>query len=233
MLYDLLIQLEKSFTASPLAGLAVSFLAGVLVFFSPCILPLVPVTLGITGAVSASSRMKGLAISAVFVLGICCTYTLLGIVAAFFGILINKFLLNPVVYLLLGVLFLFLGSVTLGIVHIGLPFFSMEYNPSRRGIFLFLLGMASGLAVIPCNYPVLGAILTMISLRQNVWYGALALFLFSLGYGTMLMILGTFTALLRKLPAQGKYLLIVKRALGVILILIGLYFFYKGIRIAL
>ena len=91
--------------------------------------------------------------------------------------------------------------------------------------------MISALTVAPCIFPVLGAILTLISLKGNALYGGTALFLFSLGYGLILIILGTFSSLIRKLPKQGLWLIIIKKSLGVILILVGGYFILKFIGI--
>jgi thiol:disulfide interchange protein len=74
---------------------------------------------------------------------------------------------------------------------------------------------------------VLGAILSLIALKRDIAYGAISLFLFSLGYGTILIILGTFSSLIRKLPKQGAWLLMVKKGMGVVLIIFAGYFFLK------
>ena len=95
MAEQFLANLENIFVTSPFWGLGASFLAGMLVSFSPCIYPLIPVTLGIVGAVSASTRFKGFFISLVFVLGVALVYTILGIVSSVFGILLGRFFVNP------------------------------------------------------------------------------------------------------------------------------------------
>jgi len=229
----LLLELEEIFKASPFLGLGVSFLAGILVSFSPCIYPLIPITLGVVGAESASTKLKGFFISLTFVLGIAFVYTILGVISSFFGILLGTFLANPITYLVLTIIFIILGLSLLEGIKINIPFFAFNYECSEKKEFfsIFILGMVSGLAIIPCNFPVLGAILSLISLRKSVLYGGIALFLFSLGYGTILIILGTFTALIRKLPKQGLWLLITKKIFGTILVATGIYFLLKFIAL--
>jgi len=229
----LLLELEEIFKASPFLGLGASFLAGILVSFSPCIYPLIPITLGIVGAESASTRLKGFLIGLTFVLGISLVYTILGIISSFFGILLGTFLANPITYLILTIVFFILGFSLLEGIKINIPFFAFNYECSKNKEFfsIFILGMVSGLAIIPCNFPVLGAILSLISLRKSVIYGGVALFLFAIGYGVILIVLGTFTALIRKLPKQGLWLIITKKVSGLILIAVGVYFLLKFIAL--
>ncbi len=233
MVDQLLVNLEKVFTSSAGLGLAVSFLAGVLLSFSPCIYPLIPITLGIVGVESASTRLKSFTISLVFVLGIALIYTVLGVVSSLIGQLLGAFFINPITYLVLTLVLFFLGFASLKGLSINIPFFSFNYESDKpKELFsIFILGIVSGLAIIPCNFPVLGAILGIISLKQNVVYGAVCLFLFSLGYGAPLVILGSFSGLIKKLPRAGSWLIIVKRISGLLLIAVGIYFLAKFISL--
>lgn len=231
MFFDFLIHLEKVFNSSPLLGLGASFVAGILVSFSPCILPLVPITLSIVGATSVSSRLRGFSISLIFVLGVSTVYTTLGIIASLLGVFLDKFFLNPFILLFLSAVFIFLGLSLFDIIKLRFFSFSYDYSPKKTLLSIFTLGLISGFALIPCNFPVLGSILSLISLKKDVLYGAVALFLFSLGYGVILIILGTFTSLIRRLPKTGLSLIIARRFLGVILISMGVYFFLKFISL--
>ncbi|UCG35550.1 MAG: sulfite exporter TauE/SafE family protein [Candidatus Omnitrophota bacterium] len=227
MLDEILIQLEKVFTTSPALGLGVSFLAGLLVSFSPCIYPLIPITLGVVGAASASSRLRVRFASLTFVLGICVSYTILGVVASMMGLFLGDFFINPVAQLVLAFLFIFLGLSYLEVLKFHFSFSSPDYSIKREELSIFLVGMVSAFAMLPCNFPVLGAILSLISLKKNVFYGAVALFLFSLGYCALLLVFGMSTTLIRKIPKQGRWMIVIKRALGLILIVIGVYFGLK------
>jgi thiol:disulfide interchange protein DsbD len=235
MLERLLGSLEKVFAVSPILGLGASFLAGVLVSFSPCIYPLIPITLGISGAAASSTKLKGFFISIVFVSGVAAIYTFLGVLSSLAGTLLARFFINPVTYFILTIIFLFLGASYFGIVTLKIPVFSPQYDYGAKKGFLsiFILGILSGLAIIPCNFPVLGAILSLISLKKNILYGGFALFLFSFGYGAILIFLGTFAVLIRKLPKQGLWLIIIRKSLGLIFIIIGIYFLLKFINLIL
>lgn len=227
MLTQLLVNLEEIFLTSAISALWVSFLAGILASLSPCTYPLIPITLGIVGAADVSSKLKGFLISSIFVLGICFTYTVLGIVSSLLGILLGNLFANFITFLILSVIFLILGLSLIGILPFNLPVVTPQHTKKQDALSLFIFGMVSGLAMTPCNFPVLGAILSLISLKENVAFGAIALFLFSLGYGLILIILGTFTSLIRKLPKQGNWLIIIRRLLGILLITMGIYFFIK------
>jgi len=227
----LLEHLETIFNSSPVLGLLASFLAGVLVSFSPCVYPLIPVTLGVVGARSVNSRSRGFILSFIFVLGIACAYTSLGIIASLMGIFLAKFFLNPYVYFLLAFLFLLLGLSLFDIIKIPLLVTPVGYERKASIFSLFSLGFVSAFAITPCVFPVLGSILGIISLKQNVLYGAAALFLFSLGYGTLLLIVGTFSSFLVRLPKSGPWLIMIKRILGWLLFLLSMYFVFKAVEL--
>jgi len=233
MVNQVLISLEKVFVESSFLGLGISFLAGVVASFSPCIYPLIPITLGIVGVGSATTRLKGLIISSIFVLGMATIYTTLGIIASLTGKFLWSFFINPVTFIFLAAVLFFLGISTLADITINIPFFSFNYEASKnKNLFsIFILGMVSSLGLIPCSFPVLGAILSLISLKQNILYGGSALFLFSLGFGTILIILGTFATLIKKLPKQGFWLMAIKKIVGVTLIIMGVYFLLKFITL--
>lgn len=229
MLEEILIKFEELFASSPLIGLVISFLAGILASISACIYPLVPITLAIIGAVSASTKFKGFFISCIFVSGIALVYTFLGVVASVSHILLANFFINPVTYIILSVIFIFLGLDLFELIKVNIPVFSFNYEyKSKKGLIsVFVLGMISAFSMIPCNFPVLFSILNLISQRANVAYGSLALFLFSTGYGLILIILGTFSSLIRRLPKQGIWTILLKKIIGAVLTGVGIWYFLK------
>ncbi|RKY29574.1 MAG: hypothetical protein DRP68_07155, partial [Candidatus Omnitrophota bacterium] len=79
-----------------------------------------------------------------------------------------------------------------------------------------MAGIVSGIAITPCVFPVVGTILGIISLKKNILYGAVNLFFSSLGYGVILLVLGTFGSLISKLPRTGNWLIIIRKCLGVV-----------------
>lgn len=212
---------------SPLAFLTV-FIGGVLVSFTPCVYPLIPVTIGFIGAKSSGSKLRGFLLSSSYVAGIAITYSLLGLVAALSGKVFGALSSSPLVYFTAGNIFLLLGLSMLGVFNLPLP--RIFSNPGKKtgGVFgAFLLGMASGLVVGPCTAPALGGVLVYVAAKQNVLYGAGLLFVFAYGMGAVLIILGTFTSLIAALPKSGVWLERVKKAGGWILVLCAEYFFIK------
>ncbi|MFH1875828.1 MAG: cytochrome c biogenesis protein CcdA [Candidatus Omnitrophota bacterium] len=230
MIEQLLLTFEHLLNASPIIGIGVSFLAGILSSLSPCVYPLIPITLGVVGTAAVNSRSRGFLLSGVFTLGVATTYTILGIAAALFGVLLSKFFINPVTFLALALLFIFLGLVMLNVIRLDLAFFGGLHHHKGGMITVFALGLVSSLGLIPCNVPILGAILGIIALKKNILYGAAALFAFSLGYGFILMLLGTFSSLIRRLPKHGLWLTMIRNLMGALLITIGGYFILKFIR---
>jgi thiol:disulfide interchange protein DsbD len=229
LLEEFIINLEKFITLHSWWGPGISFLAGILASLSPCIYPLIPITLGVIGAYSVSSKRKGFVLSSIFVLGLALTYTSLGVISAALGIFLGKIMVNPFTYSLVGIFLLFLGLSLFDIVKI--PFFSFNLNHKKRGSLfsIFIAGIISGLAIIPCIFPVLGAILGVISLKRDILYGGVNLFSFSLGYGVILLILGTFTSLISKLPKHGVWTIIIKKCIGIILLVTAFYFFIRAL----
>jgi cytochrome c biogenesis protein CcdA len=227
----LFLDLEKVFNSGAVPGFAASFLAGILASFSPCIYPLIPVTLGVIGAASAKSRVKGFRISLIFVLGIAVTYTVLGAAAAMAGSFLSRLFMNPWAWFLMAVLFILLGLSMWDLIRLDI-FFPVEVPSGKAtGFFIFVMGMVSAFALAPCNFPVLGAILSLIAAKGDLVYGGICLFLFSLGYGTILIVLGTFVSLIERLPKQGRWLIIIRRLLGSLLVFMGGYFIVKAMII--
>ena len=147
----LLLKLEGLLSTQSVMAPVISFLGGILASFSPCIYPLIPITLGIVGTFS-SSKLKGILLSSIFVLGIAFIYTILGVISSLFGIVLSRVFPIKVLYGLVGVIFLILGLVQLE--QIKLPSFSLSIpSLQKRGkIYVFLLGILSGLTLTPVSY---------------------------------------------------------------------------------
>jgi thiol:disulfide interchange protein DsbD len=87
-----------------------------------------------------------------------------------------------------------------------------------------LLGIASGIIMSPCSVPVLAVLLGYVATKQNIILGMALLFVFAFGMGTILIILGTFTALLTSLPKSGPWMVRIQKLFGYIFIAMGEYF---------
>lgn len=210
-----------------------AFIGGVLVSFSPCVYPLVPITLSFIGVKAGSSPLKGLILSLIYVLGLAITYSILGLIASLTGSLFGKISTHPISFLVVGNVCIIAGLSFFDIININFTGIRLENKVKTRGGFfsVFLIGLASGLIVGPCIAPALGTILIYVASRQNIFYGMSLLFIFAYGVGFLLILSGTFSALFLSLPRSGIWLMRIKKMSGFILIGIGEYFLIKAGRL--
>jgi thiol:disulfide interchange protein DsbD len=193
----------------------------------------IPITVGYIGSRSGGSRVRGFVLSFAYVVGMAVTYAALGVVAALTGRVFGEVAASPLSYLIVGNLCILFALSLFDLFQIPLPSFSGTAGASRwsGGVFGALgVGMASGLVVGPCTAPVLGALLLYVGSRHNVALGMSLLFVFALGMGALLVLLGTFSGMLAGLPKSGRWLLLVKRGFGVLMVLAGEYFLIEAGR---
>ena len=203
------------------------FLGGVLTSFTPCVYPVIPITIGYIGGASRGNPWRGLRLSALFALGIAIVYSSLGLLAAATGALFGAVSGSPVVSIIVAVIFALMGFSMLGAFDIALPSAlqtSLSGGAARRGFFgPLLMGMASGLVMAPCVGPLIVALLAWVSKTGSLIYGWALLFVFSLGLGLLFLVIGTFAGALQALPKAGAWMDVVKKGFGWILLSAALY----------
>ncbi len=201
--------------------------------FSPCVYPLVPITLGFIGVKAGSSRLKGLILSLVYVFGLAVTYSILGLIASFTGRLFGQISSHPVSFFIIGNACIIAGLSFFDIININFTGIRLQNKIKIKGDILsvFLLGLASGLIAGPCTAPALGTILLYVATKQNIFYGASLLFVFAYGMGFLLILVGTFSSFFMNLSRSGIWLARLKKLSGFILLGIGEYFLIKAGRL--
>jgi thiol:disulfide interchange protein DsbD len=212
----------------------VAFVGGVLVSLTPCVYPLMPVTAGIIGALNTQgTRFRGFVISLVYVLGLAVTYSILAVVAALSGKVFGQFqtqLQNgPVVFLFVGAVLIVFALAMFNVITI--PSVGAEFRGKiklRNLWTVFFLGVAGGFIVGPCATPVLGSLLILVASKKNVLYGSSLLFVYAYGVGASLILVGTFSGFLSRLPKSGPWLVVVKTVCGMTVFIIGVMFLLKG-----
>lgn len=223
------VYLQESFI---LAYLAV-YLGGILVSFTPCVYPVIPITIAFIGVRSGRSRKRGLLLSVVYVTGMAVTYSMLGAIAALSGKLFGQVQTNPWIYFTVANLCLFMGMSMLNVLTLPFrtPQFITDMQPRTRSkgvVGSFLIGAASALVMGPCTTPVLTILLSYVATRQDIFYAVSLLFVFSFGIGTLLIVLGTFAGLLANLPKSGSWMTRISRFFGWLMIAAGEYFLIQA-----
>ncbi len=231
-MFDQLIgQFEFYLGQSLLFAYVAAYLAGVLVSFTPCVYPVIPITAAVIGGQRDISGARGFVLSLFFVLGLALTYTALGVFAALTGKLFGTIQTSPLTLGVLGGLFILMGLAMLDVFQLSLE----RYAPrgltggNRKGIFgSFMIGVTSGFILGPCTAPVLAVILGVVAARQSVFFGGSLLFVFSLGVGSLLVLVGTFAGILASLPKSGAWMTGVKKLSGIVMLAAGAYFLYSA-----
>ncbi len=204
------------------------FLAGILTSFTPCIFPMIPITLSILGHnAQKNSRAINVARSIVYVLGIATTYAILGVIAALTGSLFGKFLAHPVVIWSMAALFLVMALGMWGLFEIQAP--AAIRNKFQSGSVtgypgIFMMGLIAGIVASPCVGPVLVSILSFVSTTQDAFLGFIYLFTYAIGMGLIFIVIGLFSEVLKLLPRSGGWMDNVKFILGLIMIVMALYY---------
>jgi cytochrome c-type biogenesis protein len=229
---NLINNLSEYLHGSVVLAFMAAYLGGLVISFTPCTYPLIPVTLGFIGAQGASSKLRGFLLSLFYVLGLAVTYAALGAVAAFSGRLFGQMQTTPLVYFIMANICLMMGLSMLDVFKISIPIPQrmMKYSGSGKKGFIssFLLGAASGFVIGPCTAPVLAVLLGYVALQTHVIMGIGLLFVFAFGMGTLLILVGTFAGFISSLPRSGAWMTIITRVFGVILIGAAEYFLYTA-----
>lgn len=217
-----------AFTAAlsqgPLYAALAALAGGFVVSLTPCVYPMVAVTVSVFGARQTKSRWEGAALSLAFVLGIVAMFVPLGVAAGLSGSVFGSVLQNRWVVVGMAALFLLLAASLFGAFELALPAALTNRLATMGGIGYkgaFLLGLACGLIASPCTGPVLTGILTWIAQTKSASLGALAMGAFALGLGVPFFVVGTFAV---QLPKSGRWMVHVKSLLGIVLVVVALYF---------
>jgi len=217
--------LEQAFLKGLPWAFFLVFWGGVLTSLTPCVYPMIPITIGIFGG-RQTSRLGAFVLATAYVLGMAVMYTGLGVLAALLGgsFAFGTLLANPWVVLPLAVLFAGLGLSLLGLWEIRLPagLQARLATVGGRGMGgAFAMGLVGGIIAAPCTGPILAAILALVATTGNLALGASLLFTYALGIGVLFWILAAFAV---SLPKSGPWMDSVKAVLGIAMFVAALYF---------
>jgi thiol:disulfide interchange protein DsbD len=228
--YALSQSLHGRLEAGSLSAVLVVFAAGVLTSFTPCVYPMIPVTVTYIGGASGGDRRRAVGLSLTYVLGLAIVYAALGVAAALVGKIFGEFTRTPWVYGIVGVIIAALGLSMLDVIPLPPLLGGVQTAGSRRGGYLgaLLIGTAAGFVAAPCTAPVLGLLLAYVGNTRDVVWGGTLLLVFALGLSLLLMLLGMFSGLLSSLPRAGGWMSVVKKCFGVAMLVIAVWFFFQA-----
>lgn len=200
------------------ATFAVLFVGGFLTSLTPCVYPLIPITVSVFGARQAEHRGRSAALSATYVGGIAAMYSGLGLFAALSGKAFGTVLSSPAVVVVLAVFLFALAASMFGAFEIALPYALQQKLSGVKGTgfaHAFGMGLAAGVIAAPCTGPVLAGVLAFVATQRNAVLGFWMLFTYAVGMGVLFFVLGA-TSL--RLPRSGPWMETVKSVLGVALV---------------
>jgi thioredoxin:protein disulfide reductase len=215
---------SKTMNESPLAGTFVAFAAGLLTCLTPCVYPMIAITVSVFGAKQAKSRGQAMMLSTSYVGGIIMLFTPMMLISALTGKVFGTVLSNPYVITGIALVFAATAASMFGAFEMTLPESWMQRLSGVGGAGYggaFLLGLVSGLVAAPCVGPVLVVILTWIGTSRNVPLGTAVGIAYSLGLGLPFWLVGTFAV---GLPKGGKWMVGVKSFFGIVMLVLSLYY---------
>jgi thiol:disulfide interchange protein DsbD len=216
--------LGKLLASGSLLAFVVAFGGGVMTSLTPCVYPLIPVTVSVFGAKRASSRAEAMKLSALYVLGIAIMYSALGAFAALTHSGFGKVMTNPYVISFVAVVFAAMAASMFGAFELALPY-GLQQRLAQVGgagpAGALGMGLVAGIIAAPCTGPVLASALTFVATKASVGFGIGVMFVYALGLGLLFFLVGTFGI---SLPKSGAWMDTVKSIFGVALLAAALLY---------
>ena len=219
-------------TAGPLNGWAMIwtllgiFAGGIALNLTPCVYPLIPITVSYFGGQTGTGRGKLYLHGGCYIGGLAVTNSILGVTAALTGGLMGALLQNPVVLITVAAILIILATSLFGFWELHLPYWlTQAASRSYSGYFGSLfMGITLGVVAAPCIGPFVLGLLTWVAGLGNPWLGFILFFTLSLGLGLPLFILAMFSGKLDKLPRSGEWMIWIRKLMGWVLVGMAAYF---------
>ena len=221
------LKLKMSATESWSLRLLFVFLLGVLLSLTPCIYPMIPITVGILQAQGTSSLLRNFLLSLCYACGMGTTYAVMGLLAASSGQAFGHLMGNPIFVCCIVALLCYFAFSLLGFYQMYIPRFmqgSKKVSKSGSALSIFIFGLASGTFASPCLSPGLALVLALVATMASKIFGFVLLFAFGLGISTPLVIIGTFSSSINMLPRAGMWMLEVQKIFGFLLLCMCFYY---------
>lgn len=213
--------LNAALTGQNLIAIPMALLGGLIAGLNPCCLALYPAAAGTCCSFGKEAAQRPLWNAGAFVLGIAASVALLGALAAYLG---RIAVISPAARYVIAALPIVMGVYKLGWI----PAPSVTRKAFRPGLGgAFGTGLVLSLVIGPCSTPVFASVLTFAAYQQSFVYGALLLFIYGIGSGVPLLVVGTAAGgVLRRVDCS-RYEKWIDPMIGIILVLLGLYLLWR------
>lgn len=221
--------IESALTSHSPWLLPLIFIAGIVSVATPCVLPMLPITLGTLGVNAGCSRSTAAIRSASYVAGIVVTYTTLGLIAGLTGTMLGNVFTHPITHIAIAAFFIALACSMFGAYEIRIPSAigaRLQTFGNSSIIGAFAAGLVAGFLALPCIGPVLAGLLAYIGTTQSVVLGGVFLATYALGFGLPFFIIGIGWL---RIPKRGSWMNGVKYAIGVILLIGASWYIWNAI----
>lgn len=202
------------------------FAGGLALNLTPCVYPLIPITVSYFGGRSGTSKSGLVGHGICYIGGLSLTNSFLGVMAALTGGLMGAMLQNPLVLVCIAAVMIVFASNLFGFWELRLPFWlTQAASKSYSGLFgSFFMGITLGVVAAPCIGPFVLGLLTWVAALGNPLAGFVVFFTLSLGLGAPLFVLALFSGRLTRLPKSGEWMNWVRRLMGWVLVAMAAYF---------
>ncbi|MGE5439760.1 MAG: cytochrome c biogenesis protein CcdA [Bacteroidota bacterium] len=217
---------DKLASSGLFLSLIIVFLGGLALNLTPCVYPLVPITIGYFGGQSEGSTGKLFSLGVLYVLGMALTYSVIGVVTALSGAVFGTLMQNPIVVIAVALVLFALSLSMFGVYEFKLPDTLVAKAGGAKGGYFgaFFMGLTMGIVAAPCIGPFVLGLVTFVGTKGDPYYGFMMFFFLALGLGFPYLILALFSGKIKSLPRAGMWMEAVKHIFGFILLGMALYF---------
>lgn len=207
-------------------GLLLVFLGGLALNLTPCVYPLIPITIGYFGGQSEGSTGKLFTMGLLFLVGMAVTYSIIGVITALTGSIFGALLQSPVVIIGIVAIFIMLSLSMFGVYEFKMPdSWVQKAGGAKQGYFgAFFMGLTMGIVAAPCIGPFVIGLVTYVAAKGDPYFGFLLFFVLAIGLGFPYLFLAVFSGKIKNLPRAGEWMDEVKHIFGFILIGMAIYF---------
>jgi len=209
-----------------LLSIILVFLGGLALNLTPCVYPLIPITVGYFGGQTEGSTKKLVMMGFLYLIGMSLTYSVIGVITALSGAIFGSLLQNTFVIIFIALVFITLSLSMFGVYEFKLPDALVAKAGGAKGGYYgaFFMGLTMGIVAAPCIGPFVLGLVTYVAAKADPYFGFLMFFVLSLGLGLPYLILAVFSGKIKKLPKSGEWMNAVKHIFGFILLGMALYF---------